>query len=79
VKIFGEDVPVNASIHTMGGFSAHADQKGLLEWFGSVAPSRPRTIITHGEDRARDALSGLINARFGIKTECPDLGDTIEI
>jgi len=79
VNIFGDEVPVRASIHTMGGFSAHADQNGLLEWFGSVAPSKPRTIITHGEDRARTVLSGLINTRFGMKTECPNLGDTIEI
>jgi metallo-beta-lactamase family protein len=37
----------------MGGFSAHADQTGLLEWFAAVAPSKPRLIITHGENRAR--------------------------
>jgi metallo-beta-lactamase family protein len=79
VRIFGERIPVNASIHTMGGFSAHADQKGLLEWFGAVAPSKPRTIITHGEDRARGVFSGLIESKHGIKTQCPNLGDVIEI
>ena len=77
--IHGEEVPVRASIHTMGGFSAHADQKGLLDWYGVMAPSRPRTIITHGEDRARTALSGLIEKQFGVKTECPALDDQIEI
>ena len=46
VRIFGEDIPVRASIHTMGGFSAHADQKGLLDWFSTVAPSKPANIIT---------------------------------
>jgi metallo-beta-lactamase family protein len=35
----------------MGGFSAHADQGNLLDWFSVVAPSKPRTIVTHGEDR----------------------------
>jgi len=79
VRIFGETVPVRASIHTMGGFSAHADQKGLLDWFGAVAPSEPRTIITHGEDRARDVFSGLIESQYGIKTQCPKLGEVIEI
>jgi len=79
VRIFGERIPVNASIHTMGGFSAHADQKGLLEWFGAVAPSKPRTIITHGEDRARGVFSELIHSQHGIKTKCPDLGDVIEV
>ena len=79
VMIFGEEVPVRASIHTMGGFSAHADQNGLLEWFGRIAPSRPRTIITHGEDRARTALSDLIRSRHGVTPECPALDDVIEI
>jgi metallo-beta-lactamase family protein len=79
VRIFGERVPVRASIHTMGGFSAHADQQGLLDWFGAVAPSKPRTIITHGEDRARGVFSGLIESQHGIKTQCPKLGDVIEI
>ena len=79
VMMFGEEVPVRASIHTMGGFSAHADQTGLLEWYSVMAPSRPRTIITHGENRARRAFSDLLSSRFGVKTECPALNDTIEI
>jgi metallo-beta-lactamase family protein len=79
VMIYGEEIPVRASIHTMGGFSAHADQTGLLDWFSTLAPSRPRTIITHGEDRARQAFGDLIQKRFGLKNERPALGDVIEI
>lgn len=79
VMIFGEEIPVRASIHTMGGFSAHADQTGLLDWFSTIASSRPRTIITHGEDRARKTLGDLITSRFGLTTEQPALGDVIEI
>jgi metallo-beta-lactamase family protein len=79
VRIFGEEIPVRASVHTMGGFSAHADQNGLLDWYGSIAPSRPRTIITHGEDRARNVFSDLIAKKFGVTAECPALNDTIEL
>jgi metallo-beta-lactamase family protein len=79
VMIFGEEIPVRASVHTMGGFSAHADQTGLLDWFSTLAPSRPRAIITHGEDRARKVFGDLIHSRFGLKTEQPALGDVIEI
>ena len=79
LMMFGEEVPVRASIHTMGGFSAHADQNGLLDWYGVMAPSRPRTIITHGEDGARNVFSGLIKQRFGVDAECPALDDVIEI
>ena len=79
LTMFGEEVPVRASIHTMGGLSAHADQSGLLDWYGVMAPSRPRTIITHGEDSARKVFSGLIKQRFGVDAECPALDDAIEI
>jgi metallo-beta-lactamase family protein len=79
VRIFGERIPVRASVHTMGGFSAHADQKGLLDWYGAMAPSKPRTIITHGEDRARDVFAELVKTKYGMRTECPNLGDVIEI
>jgi metallo-beta-lactamase family protein len=79
VSIMGERVVVNASIHTMGGFSAHADQNGLLDWFAAVAPSKPRLIITHGENRARRTLADLIRARHGVKPEIPNLGDVIEV
>jgi metallo-beta-lactamase family protein len=79
VTIFGEPIAVKASIHTLGGFSAHADQTGLLEWVGAVAPSRPRLIITHGEDRARTTFARLVRARFGLRPEIPRLDQTIEV
>ena len=78
VKIYGEKLPVKASVHTMGGFSAHADQKGLMEWFDSVAPSKPQLIITHGEDNARSTLAGLIQEKHGIKAQLPELNQAIE-
>ena len=79
VTMAGERIPVRASIHTMGGLSAHAGQSDLLAWFGAVAPSRPRVILTHGEDRARQAFSALIHSRHGLKSECPQLGDVLEM
>lgn len=79
VSIFGEKISVRASIHTMGGFSAHAGQDDLMKWFSAVAPSRPRVIITHGENRARKIFSELIRSQHNLRPECPNLGDVIEI
>jgi metallo-beta-lactamase family protein len=78
-RIFGEEIPVRASIHTMGGFSAHAGQNDLSNWFDVVAPSRPRVIITHGEDKARSVFADILRKKHGLNAECPQLGDTIEI
>ena len=79
VGIHGEKVIVRAKIHTMGGFSAHAGQKDLLAWFASVAPSKPRLILTHGEEKARRTLSAEIRKRFGVSSYLPRLGEIIPL
>jgi metallo-beta-lactamase family protein len=79
VRIFGEQIPVRASVHTLGGFSAHAGQTDLLHWFETLAPSRPRVFLTHGEDRARKALGAIIQQRYQLDVEYPDLGQVVEV
>lgn len=79
VSIHGEKVAVRAQIHTLGGFSAHAGQTDLLTWFGALAGSKPRVVLTHGEDKARAALSQAISKKFGIRCLVPDLGDVVEV
>ncbi len=56
VRIFGEEIPVRARIHTIGGFSAHADSDELLAWHRRIA--RPRqTFLVHGEPEAMHAFA----------------------
>jgi metallo-beta-lactamase family protein len=78
VSIHGQKVPVRATIATMGGLSGHAGQSDLMNWFDSLAPSQPRLILTHGEDKARNALARLIADKHKIQSEFPKLGETIE-
>ncbi|MDT8273716.1 MAG: MBL fold metallo-hydrolase RNA specificity domain-containing protein, partial [Desulfomonilia bacterium] len=47
VKIFRENVTVRAKVFTIGGFSAHADQRDLLEWIGHFE-SKPHVFVVHG-------------------------------
>jgi metallo-beta-lactamase family protein len=79
VKIFGEEIAVVAQVHTLNGFSAHAGQGGLLEWFSAVAASQPRVVLTHGEARGREPLAELIRQRDGLKPVLPMQGDVIEL
>ena len=79
VKIHGEKIAVRAQIHTMGGFSAHADQSDLLRWFEPLAQHKPRLVLTHGEDRAREPLAEIIEQKHGIKAILPALGETITL
>ncbi len=79
VSIFGERIAVRARIHTLGGFSAHAGQDDLLEWFSAVAPCRPRLIVTHGEENNQLALAEKIREKYHLPAEIPRLGDAITL
>ncbi len=48
INLFGEDIPVHAKIHTINGFSAHADRDELLNWHRAVKPGT--TFLVHGDE-----------------------------
>jgi metallo-beta-lactamase family protein len=79
VTIFGEKIPVRASMHTFGGLSGHAGQTDLLRWLGSFAASGPRVFLTHGEERGRKPLGKLIQERYKLRVDYPAMSETIEI
>lgn len=79
VTIQGVKVTVRAHIHTLGGFSAHAGQKDLLDWLSPTAPSKPHVALTHGEDDARKILGAQVQKRFGLKISMPRMGEVIEL
>jgi metallo-beta-lactamase family protein len=78
VKIAGQRVQVRARTHVFGGLSGHAGQSDLLNWFGSLAPSRPRVVLTHGEDGPRNVLRQCLQERFGVTAETPAYREVIE-
>jgi metallo-beta-lactamase family protein len=58
VTIDHRQIPVKAKVHTLSGYSAHADQKDLLDFVQGM-PSRPKLIrLVHGEDHAKEVLKG---------------------
>jgi metallo-beta-lactamase family protein len=79
VSIFGRDVRVEAKVHTLGGFSAHAGQTGLLNWTVPLEPSKPRVFLTHGEDVPRIALQKLLQDRLDLVATMPYYGDEVEL
>ncbi|HEY5850361.1 MAG TPA: MBL fold metallo-hydrolase [Lysobacter sp.] len=77
-RIHGSDVRVNAQRHTVGGLSAHTDQKGLMEWYGAIAGHPPLALV-HGEDKAREALAGEIGERLGTQAVLARPGMVLEV
>lgn len=60
VKIFGEDISVNARIEMLEGFSGHADKNGLLEWLGGFNKKPSKVFIVHGEEESMIEFSSEI-------------------
>jgi metallo-beta-lactamase family protein len=79
VSIHGEKIAVKAQVHTLGGFSAHAGQTDLLMWFNAIAPSKPRVVLTHGENEPREILAQKIQQRYKLKPLLPDMNETVEL
>ena len=78
-RVAGEKVVVNATIHTIGGFSAHAGQSQLLDWAEGFLKSRPRLYLVHGEPEKRVALGEALKARYQWEAGLPQYGETIVI
>ncbi|MEW6428215.1 MAG: MBL fold metallo-hydrolase [Thermodesulfobacteriota bacterium] len=63
VTIDGRNVPVRAAVQVLSGYSAHADQQGLLDWVAAM-PERPGGIkLVHGEEEARRVLGEKFRAQ----------------
>ena len=65
LRMFGQTVPVRATIMTSDSYSAHADQGEILRWLGGFARPPGTTYIVHGEPDAASALQAQITSRLG--------------
>jgi len=78
VRVLGEEIAVRAKVYTIGGFSAHADQKELLEWLGSFK-NKPEVFIVHGEEKVALEFEKIVNERLNLKTRVPAKGEEFEL
>lgn len=80
VKILGQWVPVRCRTARIGGFSAHADWKEVLQWLEGIESGAPRqTFLTHGEPEAANAMAGHIKERFGWNVHVPQYGERFDL
>ena len=78
VKLFGEDVRVNASIVQIEGFSGHAGKDELIAWAKSISPKPERVFLVHGEEESLYALEQSLKD-LGYSTMVPALGDAFDL
>jgi metallo-beta-lactamase family protein len=78
VRIRGDVIRPNATVHTVGGLSAHADQAGLLDWYTQIDGSPPVCLV-HGEATAQNALADQLRDRFACAARIPEHGESIDL
>ncbi|MFD5276164.1 MBL fold metallo-hydrolase RNA specificity domain-containing protein [Pseudarthrobacter sp. NPDC058362] len=79
VRVYGEDVGIQAEVIQMEGLSAHADSNELIQWMQSVPEAPSMTYITHGEPDASDALRLRIKHELGRRARVPEFMETVSL
>ena len=79
VRIFGEEVPVRASLYTLGGLSAHADRDALIKWLKGFASPPRQTFVVHGEAETALGFAACIHERLGWRAEAPAAGQRVTL
>ncbi len=75
-RMGGDDIAVNATIHTLGGFSAHASQSQLIAWAKNFRKPHPRLFLIHGESEAKKSLKECLSHE-GWSADIPHYGKSL--
>ena len=78
INIYGEDIIVKAKVHTINGFSAHADQNGLITWMGKFK-KLDKIFLIHGERDKQEIFQKEIEKRLHKKSHIVKHGEKIGI
>jgi len=79
VKIFGENVEVNAQIVSLKGISGHADRNGLIAWLKGFTEAPAKIFVVHGEDVVTDIFAEDITNTLGISAYAPFTGACVDL
>jgi metallo-beta-lactamase family protein len=78
VRIHGKTIPLRATVHTVGGLSAHGDQDDLARWYENME-NRPPVYLVHGEVEAQEDFRRYLSNRTGATVHLPKPGDTLTL
>jgi metallo-beta-lactamase family protein len=79
LRLFGQEVPVNAEIIELGQFSAHAGKSELLRWLTGLTAPPQQTYLVHGEPSAAQSLQSSIQEKFRWKVSVARYLDTVNL
>ena len=78
INIYNEDIIVKASIHTINGFSAHADQDGIIKWISKIRNLK-KVFLVHGEKDAQTNFKAALRVKLDIDARIVEYKETIEL
>lgn len=79
VKIFGEEIAVNARIEYLEGYSGHADQDGLMNFIYSFIKKPKQIFLVHGEEESQNVLKEKIETETNLPAVVAEFGETYEL
>ena len=79
VKIFGEEIAVNARIEYIEGYSGHADQEWLMNFVYSFITPPKHIFLVHGEPEGQIVLKQKLEENTKIPITIPDFGESYNL
>lgn len=79
VEVLGERIHVKARVRSIGAYSAHADQRQLVQWVGSAEKLPGHIYCSHGEEAASAALASRLTEELGVTADVPRFEETITV
>lgn len=79
VRVMGENLQVRAKIHTLGGFSAHGDQRDLRYWLRGFGHSPKKIFVVHADEEIAIGFGTNIKSELGVEVDIPKLNEEFEL
>ncbi len=79
LRVFGEDVPIRATVVHLESLSAHADADGIISWLKSTPEPPVEVSVVHGEPPAADTLRRRIEHELGWPARVPAVRDKVKV
>lgn len=79
VKLFGEEISVNAEIGFLNGISGHADKEGLLNWINAIKTKPRHVFVNHGDDEACVEFTRCLSEEHGYHAAAPFSGTAYDL
>ncbi len=79
IKLFGEEITVNAEVSYLPGKSGHADKDGLIKWIQAFSPKPHTVFVNHGDHEAVEDYAACLKNEYGFNTLAPYSGTSFDM